>query len=763
MLMILALAALMSGTPSQAADRRMAMVVGVGDYPGNAQLRNPANDATLIADALKKNGFEIATPLIDPDKRSFEKALADFVAKAGDAVSAGDDVTLFFYYSGHGIAVPGNYGIEQYLIPRGTDIFDATIKDEYSFDGAVRAAAVRGRLATTSAARIVIVFDACRTPPISFGTKAQPASGLQTLPALRASSDILLVYASEPGTPALDSAGPDGANVFARNLADALSKEPTIFDVFRAVRASVFLDTQRRQRPTMEGSVDYMLSKDRYIKKLEQEVASPPGSRVPIGTPAPASSVSGTSARIARQPPAASFPDGMVEMRQAIARDGIASLQRRAAENDGVAEYLLGLAYSSGHMVAKDPKRASELFQSAIADGELRATNSLGYMFFYGELGPKNVAEAARWWEIGRGRGVAGAINNIGTLYQSGETGYPKDVHKAAALFRDAAAKGYPLAMVNLAGLLRGDDLGERDPAGAIQLLTRAGESGRADAWRTLSYMAQVGEGRPVDQALANDYFRRAAAADDALSAYDLSGRLFSGIGGPVDVPSAVTMLRRAADLGNIEAASELGRRLRDGADMPADMAEALRWLRKAAGTGDVRGRLQLAKTLVGSEGNAGDVAEGEQILGAIVAEEQKGPKPDVWPMDYYNAGIELVKFAGARGMTSAGGYSVAELRTRYGSAHGMKRFTVPIECFAVGTTGAKTPFDVYLFDWERPTDMVASQLDWVEKQRGCRVPKDVPDAFAKLYTIARENKVSYMELSVYALNESSKTAPPAK
>ncbi len=86
--------------PSQ--PRRVALVVGNGAYGAN-ELRNPPNDATDVAAALKDAGFEV-TLLKDADLTAFDKAVSAFAAKL-----KGADTGLF-YYAGHGVAVDGlNY------------------------------------------------------------------------------------------------------------------------------------------------------------------------------------------------------------------------------------------------------------------------------------------------------------------------------------------------------------------------------------------------------------------------------------------------------------------------------------------------------------------------------------------------------------------------------------------------------------------------------------------------------------------------------
>jgi tetratricopeptide (TPR) repeat protein len=79
----------------------------------------------------------------------------------------------------------------------------------------------------------------------------------------------------------------------------------------------------------------------------------------------------------------------------------------------------------------------------------------------------------------------------------------------------------------------------------------------------------------------------------------------------------------------------------------------------------------------------------------------------------------------------------------------GMKRFTVRTDF-----SGVKFPFHIYVTDsWQSLED----QFVFVEKVRGGKVPKEVVDKFQRLYKIAKENKVSFMDLCVYSLGTVNK------
>jgi uncharacterized caspase-like protein len=103
MLILVLAAALLAALPRAGEARRVALVVGNGDYRHAAPLPNPINDATALAATLEGMGFEVVTG-IDLDR---EATLATLKRFAG--LLDGAEVGLFFY-AGHGMQVNGiNY------------------------------------------------------------------------------------------------------------------------------------------------------------------------------------------------------------------------------------------------------------------------------------------------------------------------------------------------------------------------------------------------------------------------------------------------------------------------------------------------------------------------------------------------------------------------------------------------------------------------------------------------------------------------------
>jgi hypothetical protein len=171
--------------------RRYALLIGNGDYRNFGTLKNPVNDATDVAAALKSLGFQVNL-LTNANRKQMNQALNDFHDRlAEDASSVG-----FFWYAGHGIQSKG----ENYLVPVGADIQrEVDLEDE-----AVSVRKLSSLLDDARNKMNMVVLDACRNNPIpSMGRSG--ARGLTVLSAAPAES--IIMYSTGAGQVAADGAG----------------------------------------------------------------------------------------------------------------------------------------------------------------------------------------------------------------------------------------------------------------------------------------------------------------------------------------------------------------------------------------------------------------------------------------------------------------------------------------------------------------------------------------------------------------------------
>ena len=233
--------ALLAAVHTAKAAGRMALVVGNANYTGDmlSKLKNPANDAALIADALKKAGFEVDL-VLDADLRGMKRAVQGF----GKKLSASEPGAIgLFYYSGHGFQAGG----VNYLAPLGAQLQDEV---DAEFE-ALSVDWVLGKLEAAHKGVNVVVLDACRNTALTRGM-GNAGEGLALLKATPSGSFIS--FATAPGSTATDGTGLNSpySAAIAREI---LRPGITIEAAFKNVRRAVVEATNGEQVPWDHSSL----------------------------------------------------------------------------------------------------------------------------------------------------------------------------------------------------------------------------------------------------------------------------------------------------------------------------------------------------------------------------------------------------------------------------------------------------------------------------------------------------------------------------
>ncbi|MDP1733498.1 MAG: caspase family protein [Sulfuritalea sp.] len=214
---------------------RVAIVIGNSNYPSGA-LTNPKNDATVMAGALKKLGFDVELKL-DATKADIDGMLRRFSGKAEKATVAA------LFYAGHGIQVGGS----NYLVP-----IDANPRSEKDLKrDMVRMDDVIDDMGD---ARVKLVFfDACRDNPLSRSFSRGAARGMA---APVEATGTLISFATKHGNTAADG---DGKHSPYTNALLAALENPAgveIEQLLRRVQQGVKAETKGQQEPWRYGSLD---------------------------------------------------------------------------------------------------------------------------------------------------------------------------------------------------------------------------------------------------------------------------------------------------------------------------------------------------------------------------------------------------------------------------------------------------------------------------------------------------------------------------
>ncbi len=205
-----------------------ALVIGNSKYKKAGRLKNPANDASDMADALTACGFTVTT-LIDATHKQMDKGLHDFKAVLKD-----HDVGLFFF-AGHGVQIAG----ENYLAAVDTKVTDETEAKHSS----LALNKVIDVMEASDTSTDIIILDACRNNPWDRAWRGMDSRGLAPVYAPRGT---LIAYATSPGQLASDGKGRNGAYTAAL-LEHINTPDCSIEAMFKRVRNTLSAATSQKQ------------------------------------------------------------------------------------------------------------------------------------------------------------------------------------------------------------------------------------------------------------------------------------------------------------------------------------------------------------------------------------------------------------------------------------------------------------------------------------------------------------------------------------
>jgi uncharacterized caspase-like protein len=234
---LIAFTALFLLVPTVAEARKVALIIGNGDYANTSRLVNPANDIRIIAASARQAGFDEVTIAADLAVNDFQKAMRDFRAKADGAEVA------MVYYAGHGIEAQG----KNWLIPT-----DAQLKSD--LDLPYEAINLDRLMESVSGAQIrMVVLDSCRNNPFGRSWRSGTRAVVNGLAGVEA-DDVLVIFAAAPGQTAAD--GTSGNSPFATSLAKRLPQPDMPVQLLGGlIRDDVLKATGGSQRPFVSASI----------------------------------------------------------------------------------------------------------------------------------------------------------------------------------------------------------------------------------------------------------------------------------------------------------------------------------------------------------------------------------------------------------------------------------------------------------------------------------------------------------------------------
>lgn len=180
-------------------EKRVALVIGNGNYDKGMPLKNPRNDARAVAEILPDFGFDVlgGTNGLDVGLSKFNKYINAFIEESWNA-----DVALF-YYAGHAVQVGGI----NYLLPIGVEL-------ENEMQVSTRLIDVQQILARIERQKLtnLVFLDACRNNPLARTLtrgheQTRNAQIVQGQAGLHATDGTLIAFATASDQVAHDGAG----------------------------------------------------------------------------------------------------------------------------------------------------------------------------------------------------------------------------------------------------------------------------------------------------------------------------------------------------------------------------------------------------------------------------------------------------------------------------------------------------------------------------------------------------------------------------
>ena len=234
------------------------------------------------------------------------------------------------------------------------------------------------------------------------------------------------------------------------------------------------------------------------------------------------------------------------------------------------ATYQLAKYYANGFGVKKDSLAAARLFakdfQFKWLKEQYQKTNSafdaytIGYIYQQGYAGEKvDLEKAIEWYTIAAKMGDPMALNNLGTLYNTGQF-FKKDTRKAIEYFEQSASKDFAIGQYSLGVAYLFNKEGYKDEKKGFEYLKKAALQGNMLAQSQLgNYYNNGSETQRRDYKKSNYWHKKAAEQGWALSQYNIGINTFYGYGVKANKVEGIKWWKKAAEQGYVNALTNLG------------------------------------------------------------------------------------------------------------------------------------------------------------------------------------------------------------
>ena len=266
--------------------------------------------------------------------------------------------------------------------------------------------------------------------------------------------------------------------------------------------------------------------------------------------------------------------------------------------------------YNGTNEVAKDYKKAFELYEQAAKKGSASAQYYVAEMYYYGDGVEKDEIVGYQWYKKAADNGDSTACNRLGNMFYSGKS-VPQDYSTAFSWYKKSAKKGYKWGQYNLGNMYYSGKGCNKDYNQAINWYQKAAEQHVPNAMNMLGICYDNGYGVSVNDAKAVEYYRKAAMQGYDWGQYNLGNMYYKGEGCEKNYKQAVYWFQKAADQGISEAYNKLGIcYVIGGYGISKDNAKAVGYYKQSAEMGYDWGQYNLGNMYYDGEGCEKDYAQ---------------------------------------------------------------------------------------------------------------------------------------------------------
>ena len=391
-------------------EKRIALVIGNGNYKKTYCLPNALNDARDLSDRLKQLGFDVMT-LYDGDINDMQTTVNSFFQLAQSYQVA------LIYFAGHGLRYEG----KDYLLS--VDREDLSIKDECSLEYLID----ESEKWKSNGKVMIFVIDACRN--------RKGFSDDDRVPSAKRGTAIL--QSTSSGEEAMDADAGSSNSPFATAFINRIGQtgndlEEEFLDIRREVKNK---EPNQVPRISLGGGYNFHFCRG-------CNTSTPQSQTKTINSNSKTTSNTHQQETYLTAQLAEFNSKGREEFNKQNYSEAVKWFRLAAEQGYAWAQCNLGYCYQEGYGVNTSYSEAVKWYRLAAEQGYAAAQYNLGRCY-YREIGVKqSYSKAVRWFRLAAKQGDADAQYILGYCYDKGYGVFFKSYTKAMKWYRLAAEQG---------------------------------------------------------------------------------------------------------------------------------------------------------------------------------------------------------------------------------------------------------------------------------------------------------------------------------